>query len=995
MGDEFELPPAVRELQRKQEAFKVPDWQLPDYTQFGKSADSVLTRDGDKLAARKPSFVERQDEDNRRISGYDALNPIAEYSKTESAGFTNPLLPYDPTVDMVDLYARYDPVTWGDSFDKLWDTARLNTMSGTQNLWSGLKEGLTEGRVSAIWDNKYSQELAQMTENMEKLKPVYFSEDQQDTKTAWLKQLLPSLGYVASSVAEMAVQHGVMTLGGAAIGALTGGGIGAVPGAIAGNVVALGRDVQTAATALTNISRTARAISTLSTANKIKKGAQLFGYGLLSANGEAALNAQMAKNASLEKAKRDHYQRTGTYLSGEELALAEKDANSTGNVTAALNLPLISATNIFEFGNLIRGKAGPSVIDKLAFKIDKATGKAVAKNAAIKVLSVYGAQSASEGFEEFAQGVIEDATADYYTRKVEDRNGLLGAFADSAYKRAKSGEGASEFLGGALIGGISNVAELGGYGAVKSNTQRFVDDYNTSTSQYFEQFANALYTDASLRDAVKTGDKNAVRAAYQKGLTMMVNAHARAGSSTAFEETLDAMTDMDNAEFQQTFGIAVTPEEQTTLLLDMTNDYRAAAKVRRTVDGAFTVNPFQSESWLQQRLNKMNPAYNVDQAGAAKIWEVFKDTVTSNVYQAEQVGGRVDMLAGVGRGLSTNFERLVGTDVASTVSQYREVLQARIDANLPNRAELEAELAKIDAHTDLGMRYKAILAYEEQFSPGVSALVSEYNMEAGMLKLLQDQVGRLNRPAGQRKELKKIVDWHLQYEKKLVDVNSIQPIAPAVAPVVAPNPTPVAAPVTVAQGVAPVAAAPAVAPTAEDVVSAASEAEVILPDYDAYADEEYVPDTQVDENLAEQYGEGITEDSPPQTPPSPKPEVTETLVVPQVLDSEMPEGLRVDEAALAEAIVGLRDGEEIDPSLSGIQISNEGEEILTIKKQDGELSYDTDNEKGVPLQRSEIAGLEIVESDDSISRFISENKMDPAQISFFTKLQKGYTRLKC
>ena len=29
----------------------------------------------------------------------------------------------------------------------------------------------------------------------------------------------------------------------------------------------------------------------------------------------------------------------------------------------------------------------------------------------------------------------------------------------------------------------------------------------------------------------------------------------------------------------------------------------------------------------------------------------------------------------------------------------------------------------------------------------------------------------------------------------------------------------------------------------------------------------------------------------------------------------MPEGLRVDEAALAEAIVGLRDGEEIDPAL--------------------------------------------------------------------------------
>ena len=988
------LPPAIQELEKKRAAFKVPDLQLPSYDTFGKSKDRVFNREGDNLTPRKPTFQERQQADIAKMSkSYNSLNPIAEYSREESKGYTNPSLPYDPTVDMNELYARYDPVTWGDSFSKMWDTYYINAMSGTQNLWQGLKEGVTEGRVSAIWDNKYSKELAEITEAMEKARPMRFAQEEQGTTSAWLKQLLPSLGYVGSAVTEMAVQQGVLTLGGAVVGAVAGEGVGAVPGAVVGAGLATVKNAQTAATALLNISRAARAINTLSTANKIKKGAQLFGYGLLSANGEAALNSQMAYRASLEKAKQQHFQQTGQYLTGEALTKAEEDAKKTGSVTMALNLPLIAATNIFEFGNLIRGKAGPSVIDKLAFKIDKATGKAVMKNPALKVGSRYLLESGSEGFEEFAQGVIEDATVDYYTRKVEDRNSLLGAFAKATFERAKSGQGASDFLGGALIGGLSNSADIFAYKAVKANSQRFVDDYNTATAAHFESFADALRTNAELKNGILSGDREAVRNAYRRGLTHMVNAHARAGSTEAFAETLDALSEMDNSEFKTTFGINVTPEEQQVIMDDMRADYARYSLVRKSVDGAFQVNPYESENWLQSKLNSFNPNYNIDKAGAAHVWEVFKNTLTTNLIHADSLDQNINRLGTLGNSMSPRFELLAGFDVPTIVSDYIKTLEARVAADLSDKAVTQRLLDKIKSHSDIGKQYQEILRYEDAAVPGIRDVVLAYNREAATLNLLQGKIGKLNTPKGQRRELKKIVDWHLFYQSRLsddVDAQA-QPLVP-----VATSPT--TSQVSVQQPIPVVPVAPDVpdVPVAPAVTQPVSPSTLPSPVPDDVAEDDVELDLGDLENVDEVYGEGKTEDSPVILRSSDVEEPVRT-VVPQILEPDQPDDLMVNETVLPQAIEDMTDGQQILPALSGVSVTTpDGDKVLTITKQGDEIILTTESGNTVPLPQQELAQMEVSADDTPLGMFIANNKLTEEQIVFLQKLQKGnYAELSC
>ena len=151
---------------------------------------------------------------------------LDRYSRSESEGFANPALPYDPRVDMADAYAKYDPATWSKSFEKAWDTSVLNSFNSVKNIWQGVKEGIGRGDASAIFNNEYSRHLAEMTDNLEKMKPLYFTDEQQGSADQFLKQLFPALGYVVSSVVETAAVHAAATV--------VGGGYGAAVGAMAG-----------------------------------------------------------------------------------------------------------------------------------------------------------------------------------------------------------------------------------------------------------------------------------------------------------------------------------------------------------------------------------------------------------------------------------------------------------------------------------------------------------------------------------------------------------------------------------------------------------------------------------------------------------------------------------------------------------------------------------------------------------------------------------------
>jgi hypothetical protein len=996
----YELPPEIQKLEAGRKAFQMPDLQLPSYENIGKSIDTVFTRTGDKLTPRKPTFDEQLKETARNsFNTPDTLSPIATFSAAEASGFNNPNLPYDPTVDMNELYAKYDPVTWGDVLEKTWDTAKINMWSGTLNIWNGLKEGITEGRPSALWDNTYSRELAEMTENMEKMHVMRFSEEEQDDVSTWFKQIFPSLGYVASSVVEMAAQHLALTTAGAIVGAVSGEGVGAIPGAVVGNIAAFGKDAQTLSTAITKIGQTARAINTLSTANKIKKGGQLLGYGLLSANGEAALNSQMAYNSALETQKKKYYDETGQYLSGQGLLEAEQAAKDAGSTTFALNLPLIAATNIFEFGNLVRGKAVPQIAEKLAFKINKKTGEAVMKSPYLSVLGRYAKESASEGVEEFAQGVIEDSSVNYFTQRAENRKNYLETFAESAYNRALSGEGASEFLAGAVIGGISNAYDLTSVGRVKANTKRFVDAYNTSTNEYFHALGNAVSTDEQLKEAMKNGDSEAAKEVFQKSMIQMVNTHSRIGSTQAFADTLDALTGMDNVEFKRHFNVSLNQEEQDALLTSLATEYKTAVKQRKEIDTAFQINPFEAESWFQKQINKRKSSFSLgdQKATAQQVWDVFKDTLTDNLVRYGNTTEARSKIEQEGQDLSPDFVTLTSRDIPSLITAQKESIQQRLDAKLPESMGERALLDKLNSTEDPVAQYQFLLEDAERKAPGVRAKVLEHNKHLQMEEVLFKNLQTLNSKAGQRKAIKRILDWQKYYEEKVQEQDGI------VTPVEAPVEVPVEAPaemltVTPLEETIP---NPVEAPTGEtDVTDVIAPTPAIVSQQIPVSQQE-APNE--DDDLADFYGEGKGEDYIP-TPKKPSTEAPaeatpQSTRIEDIIDPELPEDIQVDQTALPRAIDNLEDGESIVPADSGVEVSKDGEQITKITKEKGKVkgekkdggSIDID-ENIVPLLQVEKAPVE----NNPVLEFINREGLNQEKAMLLTQLEgSGYIAIEC
>ena len=921
----------------------------------------------------------------------DQLSPLAEFSKAESEGFSNPVLPYDPAVDMNELYAKYDPTTWGDALEKTWDTATNNLWSGTLNLWNGLKEGITDGRVSALWDNQYSKELAEVTENLEKMKPMRFSADEQDDYSTWFKQVFPSIGYVGASVVEMAAQHIVLAASGAVIGAVAGEGVGAIPGAFAGTMAAFAKDAQTIGNAMTNISRTARAINTLSTANKIKKGAQLLGYGLLSANGEAALNSQFAAHAALEEQKKRYYDETGQYLSGQGLLDAEEAANKTGSVTFALNLPLIAATNLFEFGNVMRGKAIPQISEKLAFSVSKETGKAVMKGYQpyLKVIGGYLKESGAEGFEELAQGVIEDSSVKYFTQRAENRKNYLTTFADAAYNRATSKEGMSDFAAGAFIGGMSNAADLMSVGKVKANTKQFVDKYNSATNHYFHALGNAVTTDNNLKDALKNGDSERAKQIYQEYVVGLVNNHAKAGTTQSFTETLDALSDMDNAEFRKHFNVALNQDEQNALIQGVTQEYKIAAKQRQIVDTAFQINPFEAESWFQKQINKRKEGFNLGdkQAAAQEVWDVFKDTLTDNLVRHGSVGQERKLVEREGLDLSPEFISLTGRDIPSLVAAQKASLRQKVAANLPGYGAEEALLAQLDSTEDTTEQYKILLADADKRTPGLRDVVKKHNVQLQMEEILFDKLQNLNTKAGQRKAIKKILDWQKYYEDRVAEQGAVQT-----------PPTTVSTEVVVPENTDPTEA-PVEAPTevpAQDVVEP-----LILPPIPAVTPVADTTLTTEEEDLADLYGEGKGEEYVAPVKPTKETKAPEApkKKLPDPIDPEAPEDIQVDNTTVQRAVDGLNEGEEIVPADSGVKVSKDGEEISKLKLEKGKVKGEKKDGSVVDIKENEVPLLQVDKApveNNPIADIVTREGLSPEKELLLTNLNKGgYIEFVC
>lgn len=419
----------------------------------------------------------------------------------------------------------------------------LTTIAGnTVGFVVGAANGIHEGNWNAVFDNSFSNALADWNDKLNYQLPNYVSKDQMDdnflesagTANFWAKDVLSGLSFTAGTVVSEAIW--AYATGGIANSAKWG-----LQGAKIGNKLrwskaALG--AEEAAVGLANYKKFVASgvdkifeTGSLSTGARI--GANIGSYSskflntarfLATTSGnEAGIEALQFKREQTENFYRDFEKLNGREPSQEEISEFNDNLEASANAVFATNMAILAPSNIAMFGSLFNIPSPTKGISKamnkslfgigvektvneageIAYKGLQATGKqkiAQYTYAALKPLVTEGL------WEEGLQGVTTKTAENWIASTYDPKyNNKTIALSDATYKafaeQYGSKEGWKEIGIGAIIGSGSSLIIGGGkFEEVNefNKAQQYQEDYVAGgLNRYGDQ--SALATDTIVK----------------------------------------------------------------------------------------------------------------------------------------------------------------------------------------------------------------------------------------------------------------------------------------------------------------------------------------------------------------------------------------------------------------------------------------------------------------------------------------------------------------
>ena len=701
--DEF----TVGEFHLPEYDFEIPDYSLPETT----NADAPL--DLFDQIARAPVSL-------------DNTNAVSLENRSR---YNDPFLSYQPGQDTEDLYAKIDPFTWGDSFEKAGATFGNHFLSNYKNLISGLKSG-------SAWDNEYSQDLVQTTKKLEEMYPQYRTADERDNPLAirnWdstLKSIFPAVGTVGAGVVDMVVGNALLS----AAAPITSG----LSGVVAGTKIL--KDANKISKAFKGIYDTFKTATVTRKSFELGKAASDFYKtnrglvigGLFYANGEAALQGAMNSQDFYNKEVEKYRNTYGEAPSEKVLAEIEQKAQSVGRGTFLANLALIGGSNIIQFPNLIRGTVKESLLNDTSVKL--VNNKLVkrnflerAKQSAPGIL----ADSFSEGFEEFGQGVIDKTFQEYFGNNKGRLESINASITESLNQ-----EGLLDFLGGALIGGgVQAVGNVGKGLFGNSYRNDAISQFNNSTREYLKS-ANTL-------DNIKSEnleDDNLSIIAELARVSKATNTHL------ARTQYLEDLRDMSNDAFRDHTQLDLNEAEQKSYINKTLSEFKRGLQIYDSVHKHFDINPLVRDKKLLSRIKDIGSKYFWDEKSLElDIWNKFRNIQYVKLFKAELYQDKIDTIANqLGTNLDGNIENVV------KAWKDQKILIDAVETNdtlsklLPKLPELSGDFKK---------DFIEILKYEGAVPHQIQKIL-QYK---SILQALSEDV--ITNKKELAEELNKILDW--------------------------------------------------------------------------------------------------------------------------------------------------------------------------------------------------------------------------------------------
>ncbi len=540
--------------------------------------------------------------------------------------------------DPIGKYAEYNVAL--NPFND-WNEERAQNQSTTQKWMNGLsKAGLTtlgsvyENTVGVLagvgsmmsggsyYDNFVGRQVDEMNTWAQSALPNYYTKGEingsllsnMGTANFWADKFAGGLGYTLGSIATMwlgtgevglAAKLGSMVAKGAKIADAAGDILNVADdlAKVAGNAAKAGSKEKILYQTIKGVEdakQAGKGLEALDRYAKIKTATKHLAVGTQMSLAESSVEAREAKNSFIEERKAEwEEQNPGQAMPKDVEDGILQSANAVGNTTFAINLPLLTATNLLMFGKAMQGAR---VGEKTMYDIEKkgltAGEEWVEKAASSKFGKAYAnAQktfgpvlktSAEEGFQEAGQFAGSQYARNYYGEKFNDGTAdMASAMSKALSSTFETKEGLENILIGALVGGGTGaVSRL--MGAEKKllaqkglNTTEAIKMLNSGAIKKIienaEQSAENLAFIKDINDANLDNEKEGITKSEKRQndlkaetarMRLIHGVFAKMNGLGAIDyamEQFDDAASMEEKEFKQAFGYDMnrTLEQQT------------------------------------------------------------------------------------------------------------------------------------------------------------------------------------------------------------------------------------------------------------------------------------------------------------------------------------------------------------------------------------------------------------------------------------------------
>ena len=296
-------------------------------------------------------------------------------------------------------------------------------LNGTLGLVAGAGTAVTEGKWSGLWDNDFSRAMDSLNKGAEEVLPNYYTQDELNqpwytnifTSNFWGDKFIKNIGFTVGAF----YSGGVYSKGlGAIMQAVKAGskatsmvtsGVGSVISAVnEGSIEALNSAnefEEKYKTALDDEFR--QRLGAIQAECNANAGKQLVRSGV---EGNQFVDPAYVKYKEAIERERNNY--------NQALAKLEEDKAKVGNATLLMNIPILTASNFYQFGKLYsRGFNTARRTADIVGDIGKYEARGLSKTA--RVGRILGG-GLSEGSEEVEQQIATDVSQHYYATDVNN-----------------------------------------------------------------------------------------------------------------------------------------------------------------------------------------------------------------------------------------------------------------------------------------------------------------------------------------------------------------------------------------------------------------------------------------------------------------------------------------------------------------------------------------------------------------------------------------------